>query len=374
MLRWRLLGVSITADWTWLLIMGLLAWSLGGAAFPDRYPGLDPATYAVMGVAAAVLLFGSVLAHELCHTLVARRDGVVVKDIRLFLFGGASEAAGPLPGPGAELRMVAAGPLCTAGLAAAFLASAEATRVLGVSVSVVGVLGYIGELNLVLLAFNLLPALPLDGGRLLHSWLWHRCGSSAAATLRAGLASRAIAGGILVLGVLYVSGGIGMGVWLVIMGGYLLLIGQREQLAARAELSYGDLTVADVMTTSVVTVSPEMTVAELADLLRQAPSHPVYPVREQGRLVGVLVLRTAGRVPLERRAEVTIRDLMLTGEAAPSVRADLFVRAAVQVLASEPGRAAVVDDEDHLVGLISRTDLTRLVARTPVVGPAVGSV
>ncbi len=359
MLRGRLFGVSVTADWSWLLIVALLTWSLAAYAFPNAYPGHSGTTYVVMALVGGALFFASLLAHELCHSLQSRREGVPVNEIRLFLFGGVSETSEPLPDPGAEARVVAAGPAATAALVVLFGALALLGDAVGVPVVVTGVLSYLCTLNLLLLVFNLLPALPLDGGRLLHALLWRRSGSMHKATLSAAVGGRALGGALLLLGFLGAAAGDVSAMWLALIGWFLLMAVQQEVRSARALLAIDGLAVRDLMATSLVTLSPSLTVAELADLLRRLPPHFVYPVVEEGELVGLLVLGTAGQVPLERRAEVRVRDLMISADAVPHLQPDLSAADAVRPLAHEPGRALVLDRSGHLVGVLAASDLNR---------------
>lgn len=362
MLRWRVLGVSVEVHWSWVAVLAILAWSLADAAFPASHPGLASGVYVAMGVAASVLFFLSVLVHEVCHSLQSRREGLTGGKITLFLLGGASSTDEPLPGPGAEFRIVAAGPASTAVGTAALFGLMLMGRAAGLPVEVTGVLAYVAWLNGLLLVFNLLPALPLDGGRMVHALVWSRTHDRARATVVAG-------GGGRVLGALLVAGGLFMmmagglsGLWLAVVGWFVLGAVQQEVAAARAELALGDRTVADLMTTGLVTVTPEMSVADFADLLRTAPSHPVYPVVSQGRLLGLLSLQAAGRVPLEHRAEVRVGDVMVQRPDVPTFAPDLLARDALRRLATPPGRAAVLDAEDDLLGLVSSSDVERLAA------------
>jgi Zn-dependent protease len=353
------LGVSVEVHWSWLLVLGILAWSLADVAFPSCHPGLATGVYVAMGVSASALFFLSVLVHEVCHSLQSRREGLSGGKITLFLLGGASSTDEPLPGPAAELRIVAAGPASTAVLTVALAGLTLAARTAGLPVEVSAVLAYVATLNALLLVFNLLPALPLDGGRMLHALLWWRTHDRARATVVSGAGGRVLGMLLVAGGVLLLMGGGVSGLWLVIVGWFVLGAVQQEVVAARAELALGERTVADLMTTGLVTVTPEMSVAEFADLLRTAPSHPVYPVVREGRLLGLLSLRTAGRVPLERRAEVRVGDLMVPRLDVPTFTPDVLARDALSRLATPPGRAAVLDAEDDLLGLVSTSDVER---------------
>ncbi len=165
----RVAGIEIGANWTWFLVFALVAWTLAAGVFPDQNPGLSNGAYWAMGVIAAVLFFGSILVHELGHALQARRDDVEIEGITLWLFGGVAQFRSMYRTPGAEFRIAIAGPLVTAVIAGVLIALGGAAAL---PQSVDGVVFWLGYINLFVLAFNLLPALPLDGGRLLHAGLW----------------------------------------------------------------------------------------------------------------------------------------------------------------------------------------------------------
>ena len=167
----RIAGIRIGIHWSWLVVFGLITWSLATAVFPDQNPGLGDSTYIVMAVVAAVLFFTSLLLHELGHAFQARREGMEIDGITLWLFGGVAQFRGMFPTAGAEFRIAIAGPLVSLVLGAGFVGIAVA--IAGVE-EVDGIAAWLGYINLALLVFNLLPALPLDGGRVLRSALWAR--------------------------------------------------------------------------------------------------------------------------------------------------------------------------------------------------------
>ena len=172
--------MPITISWSWLVIFALIVWTLAAGVFPSSAPHRSAATYAAMGVLAALVLFLSLILHELGHAVQARRDGVQIEGIRLWLFGGIAEMRSGFPSPGAEFRIAAAGPVVSLVLGLGFLAMgapSELPRVVAV------ILTWLGVVNLTLLVFNLLPSLPLDGGRLLHALLWRMRGDADVATL-----------------------------------------------------------------------------------------------------------------------------------------------------------------------------------------------
>ena len=165
----RIAGIRIGVHWSWLVVFGLMVWSLSETVFPRQNPGLSEADYRAMAIAAAVLLFVSLLLHELGHAVQARREGMEIEGITLWLFGGVASFRGTFPGPGAEFRIAAPG---RSSRSCSARRSRRSPRSPNLPETVDGVAFWLGYINLSLLVFNLLPALPLDGGRILRAALW----------------------------------------------------------------------------------------------------------------------------------------------------------------------------------------------------------
>lgn len=229
----RIAGIPIGINWTWLLVFAFFVFSLASDVFPTTNPGLTTATYVGMAVVAVPLFFGSLLLHELGHALEARREGVTIDGITLWLFGGVARFRGMFPSAGAEFRIAIAGPLVTAALGGAFIALAALTHFAS---QIDGVIAWLAYINLFLLVFNLLPALPLDGGRVLGSALWRVKRDFAWATLVAAGIGRAIGVLMIVSGVLaFFASGVPSGLWLAIMGWFLFGAAGSEAQLARME-------------------------------------------------------------------------------------------------------------------------------------------
>lgn len=362
-------GIPVGVNWTWLFVFLLVVWSLATALFPASYAGLSGSTYLVMAAVAAVLLFASVLVHELSHTLRALREGIRIREITLWLFGGVSRAEEPLPDPGAEFRVVIAGPLASAALAGAFLGLAWLAGGLGLPTGVRGVLDYLARINGLLLGFNLVPALPLDGGRIFHAYLWRRQGDRAAATISAARAGRAFGFVLVTIGLVgLLTGGDTGGLWFVFLGWFLLQAVAEEGAYARLEQVLAGLRVRDLMSRAPVAVEPDLTIAAFARAVGWSRPHPAYPVVDRGHVVGLLPVRRAGAVPRARRDAVTVADVMLTGDRLPVVHPDDLLLGSLEVLGRESGRAIVLDGAggDELVGMLSSTDLTRALDAAPL--------
>jgi PDZ domain-containing secreted protein/Zn-dependent protease/CBS domain-containing protein len=356
----RVRGIPIGVHWTWLLVFAIVVWSLGTVLFPATYPGLDGATYLAMAVAAALLFFGSVLAHELGHALRALDEGQQIEGITLWLFGGVARLRGSPHSPGTELRVAAAGPAVSVALAALFGGAALAGDRLDWPAAVQGVVDYLGRINLILLAFNLVPALPLDGGRILRAWLWRRQASFVAATRSAARAGRAFGIVLVTVGLLELFTGAGLGgVWLVFLGWFLIQAAQDEATMALQRQVLGGRRVRDLMTPDPVAVPPGLSVAELIELAARDRRFSTYPVVEGGRLVGVVPLRAVATVPTEERQRRRVRDLMVPAREVPTVSPDQEVVDALAALGDRGARAMVTTTDGRLVGVLAAADVAR---------------
>ncbi len=342
-------------------MFALIAWSLASAVFPQENPGLSKGTYVVMALVAALLFFGSLLLHELGHAVQARREGMEIDGITLWLFGGVARFKGEFPSAGAEFRIAIAGPLVTLVIGttcvsiAALAHSGEATD---------GVAAWLGYINFLLLAFNLLPALPLDGGRVLRAALWagrHDFvqATAIAARISRGFAFLMIGGGI----VLFIAEGAFSGAWLAFLGWFLLTAATSEarSLAVREALS--GLQVRHVMVTSPVTAHPEQTLGEFMDGVAGVARFTAYPVVRGGDVLGVLPLRRVLETPRGDWDERRVGERMIPKAEVPVLHEDDDALAAFFELGTgELHRGLVLDEDGRLVGFISITDILRLLS------------
>jgi Zn-dependent protease len=349
-------GIPIRLDASWLLIAVLVTWSLAVAVFPTLQPRLSAPQYWIMGVIGALGLFGSIVVHELCHAIVARRHAIPMNGITLFVFGGVAEMAGEPPTARAELRMAAAGPAASVGIGIVALVLAELSRSwwpTGVTV-----LSYLGTINLVLAVFNLLPAFPLDGGRIFRAALWRRTRDLRRATQVATKVGIAFSVLFMAIGaVRAVAGDLLGGVWLVLIGMFLQQAARTsyQQVLVRRVLE-GEA-VRHFMTESPVTLQPGLT---LADFLRDYVyryHHKLYPVQDNGHLLGAISTDQVRHVPREQWATRTVGTLALPCSDETAVSPDT---GALQALARmrQTGRSRLLVVQDgRLVGILSAQDL-----------------
>lgn len=356
----RVAGIQVSAHWSWLIVFALISWTLASTVFPSQDPHLSKPTYVAMGLVAAIVFFASLLLHELGHAFQARREGVEVEGITLWLFGGVAQLKGMFPSAGAELRIAVAGPAVSA-LLGGLLVGIGSINALGAVVG--GVASWLGYINLLVLAFNLLPALPLDGGRVLHALLWRRSGDFTRATRIAANAGRVFGYLLIGLGMLLFMGqGAWSGAWFVFLGWFLLQAAAAEGRYALLRDALGDLRVRDLMVRQPETVDADLSLAEFMDSVAHLHHFTTYPVTGDGHVVGLLPFASVARVPRARWSDTSVRTSMVPFAEVRTVRDDAPLIEALTVLAPGTLDRALVLSGDQVVGLLSITDVGRLVA------------
>ena len=355
----RIAGVRVGVHWSWLIVFVLIAWTLAVAVFPERNPGLPDAAYAAMALVAAAAYFAGLLLHEIGHALQARRERMEIDGITLWLFGGIAVFRGDFPSALAELRIALAGPLVTAAVAGGFALLAA----LGLPSEVEGVAAWLAVINVVLLAFNMLPALPLDGGRVLHALLWRwRDDRGFATTVGAG-AGRAFAFLMIVGGLgLAVAGAGAAGIWFAFLGWFLLQAATGEQRRFALRDAVGDLRVDDLMVHDPVTVPARRTLAQFMDEVAHVHRFTTYPVVDDGHVVGLLPFARVAATPRARWGDSAVAACMIRLADAPAVQAGTPLLEALDEMQAQGGDRALVLDHGELAGLLSITDVGRVVS------------
>jgi Zn-dependent protease/CBS domain-containing protein len=349
-------GVEVRLNWSLLAVFALIVWSLTDGVFPSQNPGLSHGTYLAMGIVAAVLFLASILLHELGHSWVARREGIEVDSITLWLFGGVSQLKGRFTSAGAEFRTAVSGPLVSIVLGGVFVLIAVAHLPSAVD----GVAAWLGYINLILAAFNLLPASPLDGGRVLHSALWRAKGDFAWATRVASEIGQGFGYLFIALGlVMFIFQGSFSGAWLAFIGWFLLQGAKAEARYVATEQALDGLRVRDLMVRDPVTVDAESTIGRFMDDVAWSHRFTTYPVLDRGSPVGLLAFASVAAVPRSEWDTRRVRDTMISLDEVPLLTEDEpAVDALTQLSAPRANRALVVDN-GHLDGLLSITDLAR---------------
>ncbi len=353
-------GIPIRIHFTWLIIFGLLSWTLASGYFPQQYPDLPIAAYWIRGIIAALFLFGSVLVHELMHALMAQRLHVPIAGITLFALGGVSEMKQEPPKPSAEFLIAVVGPLASFALAGFFWIIWRAMHSGGSEASLTAIALYLVGLNLVVAVFNLLPAFPLDGGRILRAAIWGITKNLKKATYLATRIGQGFAYVLIIFGAFSLFAGAGFqGVWMALIGFFLLQGAQASYTQVVLKEALAGVAVRDIMVKDVLTVPPDLGLRQLINDYFLAHGYGGFPVVENGRVVGLVALGDVKRVTQEEYDRLTVREVMrpLTGQLVIAPEEDVSV--AFQRMAEEGLGRLVVMERDRMVGLVTKTGLSR---------------
>ncbi len=357
----RIAGIQVGAHWSVFAIAALIAWTLASFVLPELEPGYPTASYWIVGVIVALVFFASLLAHEFGHSLVARRHGIAVDEITLWLLGGVSKLRADSETAGDEFRMAVIGPMISLGLGFAFGFVAGLAALVNVSSLAVAGLVWLAATNLLLGVFNLLPAFPLDGGRVLRAILWYRSGDRLRATETAARAGQACGYLLIGLGVAeFLFGGVA-GLWLVLLGWFVIQAARNEaSVVAQTELLAG-VAVREIMSPEPVTVVEDLPIDQLIDRYVLGSRHSAYPVvTATGTPIGLISLDSVRRVPPAERASTTVGTAMDHLAAVVVIAPDDKVNAVIpRMVQAHARRALVVQPDGHLVGLLSMTDIGR---------------
>ncbi|HXQ57623.1 MAG TPA: site-2 protease family protein [Actinomycetes bacterium] len=357
----RIAGIPVGASWSALLIALLFAWSLGGELLPAQVPGLAPAAYWLAGAAGAGLFLASLLAHEIGHALVARRAGLRVRGITLWLLGGVAQLEDEPASPRDELRVAIVGPAISLALAGAFGVAAAALSVVGAPALLVVVAAWLALGNVALGVFNLLPAAPLDGGRVLRGLLWRRHGNRVRAAVTATRAGVWVGTGLVAYGLLGAFTGWGIGtLWTALVGWFLVIAARQErELALLGGGLDRGLRAAQVMTPAPAVAPAWFTVDAFLRNYVEPWQAAALPLRGfDGHPAGVVTAAALYAVPADRRHIVRAGDVAIPMSALVLVGPDEPVADLAARLAG--GRTvAVVLAGGQLLGLITAADLAR---------------
>ncbi len=354
----RIRGIDIEINFSWLLIFALMTYMLATSYFPLNYPDWGPALWWLLGASVALLLFASVLLHELCHSLVSVSLGLPVKRITLFIFGGVAQIEGEPDEPMKELKIALAGPAMSIVLGIVFLLLAGVLAGAGTPQYVSVLFGYLGTINLMLAAFNLVPAFPLDGGRVLRAILWHFKGDMQGATRIAASAGGAFGYTLIFLGIfLVLAGNLANGIWMAFIGWFIAQAAQSSYQQMLLSDIFTKIPVRDFMTTQVVIVDYFISVQDLVDKYFYKHKYAFFPVRQQDQITGIVSLNNVRNLPQADWPRTTVGRIVTPLQENLIVRPDEAVAAVMNKLfANGVGRVLVMEGS-QLLGLVSRTDV-----------------
>jgi Zn-dependent protease/predicted transcriptional regulator len=358
----RIMGIPVRIHYTMWFVFILIAWSLASGYMPSQYPGLGVVTYWAIGIASAVILFASVLIHELSHSYIAKKNGLPIGRITLFFFGGVSEMTEEPQDPGLEVRMAAAGPLMSFLIAGVLGGLWYLGGLLKAPVAVTATLGYGALINAVLGVFNLLPAFPLDGGRVFRGTVWKRSNSLIGATRTATRVSEGISLLMMVGGfVAIIFGDFVNGIWIIFLGWFIRSGAETSLRQTLVGETLSGITVGDIMTRDVLTVPSNITVQQLASEYFLAHPHGGYPVVEGKQVLGIVTMQCVRSVPKEKRETVTVKEAMIPCEKVVTVKPSVSALDALNTMARQNVGRLLILDGPQLLGIVTRGDLMRAI-------------
>lgn len=358
-----LFGFEIKVDVSWLILAVLITWSLANGLFPEYYKDLPQSAYWWMGVAGAAGLFLSIIFHELTHSLVARRYGVSMKEITLFIFGGVAHMEDDPSSPKAEFMIAVVGPMSSCLLAIFSFLLYELGIINGWPVTITGVLSYLSWLNMILAVFNLIPAFPLDGGRILRSALWKwkkdiRWSTNIASQIGSGFGLMLIIMGIFHI----VRGNFVGGLWWFLIGMFVRAAAQSSYRHILARSLFHTKKVKDLMVTNPVTVPRSISLEEFIRDYVYKYHFQAYPVLSFGRLVGCIFLKQIASIPREEWAQHTVGAIALPCSDEVTIGPEEDANKALEVMNHTGNSRLLVVNGDVLEGIISLKDMLALLS------------
>ncbi|MCS6806187.1 MAG: site-2 protease family protein [Acidobacteriota bacterium] len=348
----RIWGIPIGLHWSWFLIFGLVTWSLALGFFPREHPGLPPPAYWVLGAITSVLFFASVLIHELGHTYFALRDGLPVRAITLFLFGGVAQLGQEPRTPASEFRISIAGPLTSLALAGLFALLYQLDQAI---VYLAAPSLWLARINFILAVFNMIPGFPLDGGRVLRAILWHFTGSLQRATQIASFSGQVIAFGFIGWGMFTMfRGGLFEGLWLAFIGWFLQNAAAATYAAVNLQQVLRGVRVARVMAPGYPQVSGQTLLDQLVEDHVMGSGQRYFFVAEAGRPRGMVTLREVTRVPRAQWSQTSAEQVMVPWDRLTRITPNMELQTALQTMDDANVAQVPVVEDDQIVGVLSR--------------------
>ena len=354
-------NIPVHINYSWFIVLGLVIYTLAQGYFPTTNPEQGAAVHWLMAVIAAILLFASLLAHELSHSVVAKRNQLSIRGITLFIFGGVAHMEEEPPTPAVEFKMAVAGPLMSFFISLLFFGLTQAFYLLGFPRTVISITNYLFILNLFVGIFNLTPGFPLDGGWILRAALWQYYKDMRKATAIASGFGKAFAYFLMALGFLSLfTGSIISGVWFIFIGLFLQEAADMSYRQVIMKKILSGIRVENIMTKNLVTVPADIPLNQLVDEYFFKHRYTSFPVIEDDTLLGLITLHDVKEIPRERWAETSAKETMtaLGSELVIDKKADIM-EALSKMAATGFGRLLVIEDS-KLIGIVSQRDITRL--------------
>lgn len=373
----RVAGIAIRIDWSWILILILITWNLAASVFPSIHPNWSPLLLWSLAIAAALLFFLSILAHELAHSIVAVKRGMPVKEITLFMFGGVSNIEKEPETPGQEFWVTIVGPLTSLILGLFFLGIGAATLPRGTGQSTMRLIAglsplqtlmlWLGPVNIALAVFNLIPGFPLDGGRILRSFIWALTKNYKRATRWAARVGQAVGWIMIFMGIAMVFGfsvpffgrGAVGGVWLVLIGWFLRNAAEQSYNQVIVTDLLEGVSVGELMNRNTINVPPNISVETMVDQYIMSSDQRAFPVQEEDTLVGLVCLSDIRKVSRQEWAQTRVADIMTPLAQIDVIEPQEDAAEALTRLSRKDVRQLPVVQNGRLLGLVRQQDIVR---------------
>lgn len=359
---WRIgkfFGIDINIDSSWLVIFILFSWVLSTIYFPQQHPDWPRALFWVIGVMTSLLIFTSVLVHELAHSLVAMKQGEKVRNITLFLFGGVAQISEEPKKPLQELTMALVGPMSSLILALFFLVLSFLLR--GISEPLYASAFYLALINAALAVFNLLPGFPMDGGRVLRSIIWKVSGDLKKATRIASLTGQGLAFLLIFLGILRILRADLSGLWLIFIGWFLHSAAVRGYHQVMVEALLKGVRAEDLMSKDFETVAYDLPVQNLVNDYILKKRERVFLVEEKGVLRGIVCLEDVKATPQDKWEGTRVGEIMTPKEKLEAVAPNADGRKILRSLTSRDIHQVPVMEGEKIAGIVCRSDILRFI-------------
>jgi Zn-dependent protease len=363
MTLFKLLGITVSIDASWGIILFLVVWSLSKGLFPGYFPDLNIQTYWLMGVVGAMGLFISIIIHEFSHSLVARKYGLEIKGITLFIFGGVAEMKDEPNSPKTEFFMAIAGPIASFLLSILFAALYQVANILELPIPIIGTLGYLSVINMMLAVFNMVPAFPTDGGRILRSLLWWIKGDIHWATQLASRISLVFAIAIIFTGFMNMLGGNPLGgLWWILIGSFLFSAANTSYQRLLIKESFEGKTVRNFMNQTPVTVPSHITLQEFVDKYLYRYHYKMFPVVKDDKISGLITIEMLKAHPHEEWKHLFVGKAMQLQSSDNSIASNIPINDALNKMSETGLSRLLVVEHKKIIGIITLKDLLEYLA------------